>query len=72
MIWITYIFLKLIFQNKSERGREREKDENCDTVIYSKKYIFGLHPHSWHRVPKTWNFLCGKSHNGKRRIFCYA
>ena len=24
-----------------------------DTVIYNKKYIFGLRPHSWHRAPKT-------------------
>jgi len=25
----------------------------CNIVIYSKKYIFGLHPHSQHRAPKT-------------------
>ena len=25
----------------------------CDIVIYNKKYIFGLCPRFWHRVPKT-------------------
>ena len=24
-----------------------------DTVIYSKKYLFGLHSYLWHRAPKT-------------------
>ena len=23
-----------------------------DTVIYNKKYMFGPHPHFWHRAPK--------------------
>ena len=27
-------------------------EEECETVIYNKKYIFGLRPHSWHRAPK--------------------
>lgn len=25
----------------------------CDKVICNKKYIFGLHPHFWHRALKT-------------------
>lgn len=25
----------------------------CDTVVYNKKYVFGLCPHSWHRAAKT-------------------
>ena len=25
----------------------------CDTVAYNKTYVFGLHPYSWHRDPKT-------------------
>ena len=25
---------------------------NCDVVIYNRKHIFGLWPHSWHRVPE--------------------
>lgn len=34
-------------------NEENEKDEKCDIVIYNKKYIFGLHPYSWYRVPRT-------------------
>ena len=29
----------------------------CDTVIYNKKYVFGLHPHCWHTAPNPRNFL---------------
>lgn len=25
----------------------------CDAVTFKKEYIFGLHPSSWHRAPKT-------------------
>lgn len=27
--------------------------EVCDVVIYNREYIFGLHPCSWNRAPKT-------------------
>lgn len=26
---------------------------DCDTVLYNQKYVFGLHPHSWHKASKT-------------------
>ena len=32
----------------------------CDTVIYNKKYLFGLHPRFWHTAPKTPDFLSAR------------
>lgn len=33
--------------------------------MYNKKYVFGLCPHFWRRVPKTpWHFLSDKSDTG--------
>ena len=37
-------------------------------MIYNKKYIFGIHSHSWHRVPKT---LVMSEVTRARGIFCY-
>ena len=38
----------------------------CD--IYNIKYIFGLHPYFWHRVPKIFGISCGERDKGD---FCY-
>ena len=49
----------------TSRKREKLKDEDSDIVPHNKKYILGLHPYSWHRVPKILNFLNDKSHKGE-------
>ena len=45
-----------------------------DTVIYNKKYIFGLQQLFQAQSSYSfWNFLSDKSKNeGKRSIFCYS
>ena len=35
----------------------------CDIVIYNMKCIFGVHPHFWHRAPKTLGTLVGEQQN---------
>ena len=44
-------FSKLFFPNKSFYSNNILY--MCDVVIYNKNNIDGLHPHFWHRVPKT-------------------
>lgn len=34
----------------------------CDIVIYNKKYTCHLHPHFWHRFPKTLRISCDESY----------
>ena len=37
----------------TKAARGLHAGEQGATVIYNQKYVFGLHPHFWHRVLKT-------------------
>ena len=41
-----------------------------DTVIYGKKYVFGLHLPFWHRAPKTLVIILSDKRD--KGIFCYV
>ena len=43
--------------DKAGDGWDMRVGEEYDIVIYDKKYIFGLHPHFWHRAPKSLVYL---------------
>lgn len=66
-IWNLSILGKMKIGLKVEAYTKNHKldcfgflNSNSATVIYNKKYIFGLRPHFWQRAPKTWNFLSTK------------
>lgn len=48
-----FIMIKIsLFDVFRQLVKDRLIRWGCD-VIYNKKHVFGLHPHSWHRSPKT-------------------
>lgn len=44
-----------LFVSSSESQPEKARKEvrQCDTVIYNKKYIFGIHPSFCHKTSET-------------------
>lgn len=46
----SFLYPLKSFTYPEEAGKEVRE---CDIVIYNKKYVFGCHPSSWHRAPKT-------------------
>ena len=51
--WRNMFFVKV---EPEEVKKGNEKRGNCSNVVYNKRYIFGLHPHFWHRAPKNLEF----------------